>query len=57
MDFASSGRTAPFATSYVIGREEKRTDNRTMLPSLKNNAAAGYQGRVKIDLSKVHPAA
>ena len=25
-------------------------NNRTMLPALKNNAAAGYQGPVKIEL-------
>ena len=43
---------APFATSYMVGREEKRTNNRTMLPTLKNNAAAGYQGPVKIELLK-----
>ena len=27
-------------------------NNRTMLPTLKNNAAAGYQGPVKIELLK-----
>ena len=47
-----SGRPAPFATSYMVGREDKRTNNRTMLPTLKNNAAAGYQGPVKIELLK-----
>ena len=36
--------------SYMVGREDKRTNNRTMLPILKNNAAAGYQGPVKIEL-------
>ena len=36
----------------MIGREDKRTNNRTMLPTLKNNAAAGYQGPVKIELLK-----
>ena len=28
----------------MIGREDKRTNNTTMLPTLKNNAAAGFQG-------------
>ena len=48
------GRPAQFATSYMIGREDKRTNNRTMLPSLtlKNNAAASYQGPVKTELLK-----
>ena len=46
------GRPASFATSYMIGREDKRTNNRTMLPTLKNNAAAGYQGPVKRELLK-----
>ena len=27
-------------------------NNRTMLPTLKNNAAAGYRGPVKIELLK-----
>ena len=27
-------------TRYMVGRENKRTNNRTMLPALKNNAAA-----------------
>ena len=46
------GRPAPFATSCMVGRGDKRTNNRTMLPALKNNAAAGYQGPVKIELLK-----
>ena len=46
------GRSAPFATTYMVGREEKRTKYRTVLPTLKNNAAAGYQGPAKIELSK-----
>ena len=29
--------------SYMVGREEKRTNDRKMLPALKNNAAAGYK--------------
>ena len=44
--------TTPFAASYMIGRKDKRTNNRTMLPALKNNAAAGYQGPMKIELLK-----
>ena len=46
------GRPAPFASSYMVGREDKRTNNRTMLPALKNNATAGYMGPVKIELLK-----
>ena len=46
------GRPAPFVTSYMIGRENKRTNNKTTLPALKNNAAAGYQGPVKRELLK-----
>ena len=45
-------RPAPFATSYMVGREDKRTNNRTMFPTLKKNAAAGYKGPVKIELLK-----
>ena len=34
----------------LIGREDKRTNNRTLIPTLKPNAAAGYQlGPVKIE--------
>ena len=43
-------RPAPFATSYMIGRENKRTNIRTMCPVLKNNAAAGYNGPVDLQL-------
>lgn len=32
------GRPAP---SYMVGRENKRTSNRTVFPALKNNAAEG----------------
>ena len=46
------GRPVPFAMSCMVGREDKRTNNRTMLPTLKNNAAAGYKGPVKIELLK-----
>ena len=34
------------------GREDKRTNNRTMFPSLKNNATTRYQGPVKLELLK-----
>ena len=40
------GRPTPFATSHMVGREGKRTNNRTMFPALKINAAAGYKGPV-----------
>ena len=46
------GRPALFATSYMVCREDERANNRIMLPALKNNAAAGYQGQVKIELLK-----
>ena len=36
----------------MADRENKRTNNRTMFPALKNIAAAGYQGPVKIELFK-----
>ena len=36
----------------MVGREDKRTNNRTMFSTLKNNAAAGYQGQVEIELLK-----
>lgn len=32
--------------------KDKRTDNRTILPTLKNNVAAGYQSRVKVKIFK-----
>ena len=39
--------------SYMVGREDIRTNNRTMLlAALKHNAAAVYQGPVKIALLK-----
>ena len=44
------GQPAPFATCYMVGREDKITKNRTMFPAPKNKAAAGYQGPVKIEL-------
>ena len=46
------GRPASFATSQMVDREDKRTNKRTMIPTQKNNAAAGYQGPVKIELLK-----
>ena len=46
------GRHATFVTSYMAGRENKRTNNRTILPSLKSNAVAGYKGPVKKELLK-----
>ena len=46
------GRLAPFATSDVVGQKDKRLSKITMLPTLKDNAAAGYQGPVKIELFK-----
>ena len=53
MEIVKKGRRpTSFATSFMVGREDKRTNNRTMLPTLKNNAAAGYQGPVKIELLK-----
>ena len=42
------GQPAPFATCYMVGPKNKRT----MIPTLKNNAASGYQGPVKIELLK-----
>lgn len=39
--FSRGDGSAPFATSYMVGREDKRMKNRTMLSAL--NAAAGYQ--------------
>ena len=46
------GQPTLFTTSFMVGQEDKRTNNRTMLPAIKNNAAAGYQGPVKIELLK-----
>ena len=46
------GRPAQHATSYMVGRENKRTNNGTMFPALKNNAAAGYKSPLKIELLK-----
>ena len=36
----------------MVGREDKRTNNRTMFPALKDNAAVGYKSPVKIELMK-----
>ena len=46
------GRHALFATTYMVGRKNKRTNNRAMFPTLKHNAAAGYKGPAKIELLK-----
>ena len=46
------GRPAPFAMSYMVGREDKRKNNRAMLPAPKIDAAAGYQGPMKKELLK-----
>ena len=48
ISLANRGHLHRLATSYMVGREDKRTKSRTMFPALKNNAAAGYQGPVKI---------
>ena len=48
--YFSVGRPEPLSTSYMVGRENKRTNNRTMFLILKNNAAAGYKGPAKIEL-------
>ena len=45
-------RPAPFTISHIIGREDKRTDNRTMRLDTKNNRAAGYLDPEKIELGK-----
>ena len=36
----------------MVGRENGRTNNRKILPTLKNNAAADYQGSVRTELWK-----
>ena len=41
-----------YLLTYMVGREDKRTNNRTMIPALKNNTAAGYKGPVKRELLK-----
>ena len=46
------GRHAPFATSHIVGRENKTMNNKTMRPDTKNNGAAGYLDPVKIELTK-----
>ena len=46
----NKGQPAMFAMSYMVGQEGKRTNNRTMFPGLKNNAAAGYKDPVKTEL-------
>ena len=39
-------RPTPSATSYIVHRVDNRTNNRTMLPTLENNAAACLLSRV-----------
>ena len=46
------GQPVSFATSYMVCREEKRTNNSTILLALKNNEPAGYQCPVEIVLLK-----
>ena len=36
----------------MVGQEDKRTNNRTMFPTLKNNVAASYHAPVEIELFK-----
>ena len=48
----STGQPARFTTSYMVGQKYKRMKNRTLLPTLKNNAAAVYLSPVKIELLK-----
>ena len=36
------GRPVSFSTSYMVGRENKGTNDSTMLSTLENNAAAAY---------------
>ena len=50
--FLQDNRPALFATSYMVGREEKRPNNRTMFPNVKKNAAAGYESPEKIEMLK-----
>ena len=38
------GRPTPFATSDMVGREYKRTNNRTMLPALKKQCSCRLSG-------------
>ena len=45
------GRPTP-GCKILVGREDKRMNNRTTLPTLKDNAATGYHGLVKIELLK-----
>ena len=38
------GRPASFATSYMVGQEDKRANNRTMIPTLKNQCSCRLSG-------------
>ena len=49
---AEWGQPAPFTTSNMVGREDKRTNNRMMLSESQSNAAAGFKSSVKIKLLK-----
>ena len=46
------GATCTVCNVLHGGGEDKRPNNRTMLPALRNNATVGYQGPVKIELLK-----
>ena len=49
---ASLRQPALFETSHIIGREDKRTNNKTVRLDTKNNGAAIYLGLEKIKLRK-----
>ena len=38
----------------MVGRKGKRTNNRTTLPGVKNNAVSDYQGALKGFHTKTH---
>ena len=46
------GGPASFATSYMVRREDRRTNNRTMLPALTHNATAACKSPVRTELLK-----
>ena len=47
------GSTCTICTmSHMVGRKNKRTNHTTMFAALKDDATAGYQGPVKIELLK-----
>ena len=47
------GRPAPFATSYMVGLDNKTANNIAMLTTLKSYVVKVYQGPVKIELLKL----